>query len=304
MKTDRLLGIAMTVLREGKTTAPQLARKFEVSRRTISRDVEALCRAGIPIVTEQGSGGGISIAAGYRVDAALLTREELEAILAGVRGIDSVSSAPRESALRDKLQGSGRIAATDGVLIDLASHYRGSLTEKIDRIRRAIRERRLIRFTYYAEKGESERCVEPYFLLFKWTDWYVYGYCRQREDFRLFKLTRLWDCRLLDEPFSPRDVRAEDVDPDQYFTGAVQFSGLFEERMRYRLIEEYGPQSFARTEDGRLLLSVGFTSETEMLRWALSFGDALEVLKPCSLRREIARQARGLCAREERKGAP
>lgn len=303
MKTDRLLGIAMAILREGKTTAPQLAQRFEVSRRTIGRDVEALCRAGIPIVTEQGNGGGISIAEGYRVDAALLTREELEAILAGVRGLDSVSSAPRADALRDKLQGRGRIAATDGVLIDLASHYRDSLTEKIGCIRRAIREKRLIRFTYYAEKGESERLVEPYFLLFQWTDWYVYGYCRRRGGFRLFKLTRLWHCELLDEPFSPRDVRAEDVDPDRYFTDSIQFSGLFEERVRYRLIEEYGPQSFTRTADGRLLLSVGFASDTEMLRWALSFGDALEVLHPSSLREEIARQARSLCAREKGENA-
>ncbi len=300
MKTDRLLGIAMAILREGKTTAPQLAQRFEVSRRTINRDVDALCRAGIPIVTEQGSGGGLSIAEGYRVDAALLTRAELEAILAGVRGIDSVSSAPSGGTLRDKLRAEGRFAAPDGILIDLASHYKESLTEKIGCLRRAIRDHSLVTFTYYAEQGESERNVEPYFLLFKWRDWYLYGYCRMRADFRLFKLARLWNLEGRDESFAPRCVREEEIDPDGYFTDDIRFVGLFEPRVRYRLIETYGPDSFTPEPDGRLRLCVGYTGRAALLEWALSFGAALEVLKPQELREEIARQALQICKREEK----
>lgn len=297
MKIDRLLGIVMALLREGKSTAPQLARRFEVSRRTISRDVEALCRAGVPLVTEQGSGGGISIAEGYRVDAALLTREELESILAGVRGIDSISEAPSGAALRDKLRSSGRFAVRDELLIDLSSHYREAHTKKIACLREAIRDCRLVWFTYYAQRGETVRRVEPYFVLYEWSDWYLYGYCRLREDFRLFKLTRLWDLHGTEETFSPRPVQAEQINPQGFFTDAIEFEGLFALEARYRLIEAYGPQCFKTQPDGRLLMRVGYTSRAALTEWAMSFGDALQVCAPDWLRAEIVRQARRICER-------
>ena len=86
MKIDRLIGITMLLLQKGKVTAPELAERFEVSRRTISRDIEDICRAGIPLVTVQGYGGGISIAEGYRVNKAFLTEAELQAVFAGWTG--------------------------------------------------------------------------------------------------------------------------------------------------------------------------------------------------------------------------
>lgn len=82
MKIDRLIGILSILLQKEKTTAPFLAEKFEVSRRTINRDIEALCKAGIPIVTAQGQNGGISIMEGYKIDRTLLTSDDMQAILA------------------------------------------------------------------------------------------------------------------------------------------------------------------------------------------------------------------------------
>ena len=103
MKLDRLIGILSILLQREKVTAPELAARFEVSRRTIQRDVEALCRAGIPIATAQGAGGGISILEGYRVDRTLLTAPEMQAILAGLRSLDSVSGTRRYAQLMEKL---------------------------------------------------------------------------------------------------------------------------------------------------------------------------------------------------------
>ncbi len=148
MKIDRLLGILTVLLRQEKVTAPFLAEKFEVSRRTISRDIETLCLAGIPIVTEQGRGGGVSIAPGYSIDRRLFTQEELVAILSGVRGVDSVSASPTGSVLEDKLGNTGG----GPLLIDLASHYKSSLTEKIALLKQAISEKQTVSFRYYAEK--------------------------------------------------------------------------------------------------------------------------------------------------------
>lgn len=75
MKLDRLLGILTLLLQNDRITTPYLAERFEVTRRTVSRDIDALCRAGIPIVTHQGFGGGISIAEGFRLDKSVLTGE-------------------------------------------------------------------------------------------------------------------------------------------------------------------------------------------------------------------------------------
>ena len=102
MKIARLIGILSILLQEDKTTAPELAERFEVSRRTINRDIEDLCKAGIPIRTVQGTGGGISIMEGYRMDRTILTSRDMQMILAGLRSLDSVSGSSYYGQLMEK----------------------------------------------------------------------------------------------------------------------------------------------------------------------------------------------------------
>ena len=116
MKTDRLIGILSVLLQRERTTAPELAEKFEVSRRTINRDIETLCRAGIPISTAQGAGGGIRIMEGYRMDRTLLTSKDMQMILAGLRSLDSVSGSSYYSQLMEKLRWGPRILSAGGTL--------------------------------------------------------------------------------------------------------------------------------------------------------------------------------------------
>ena len=146
MKIDRLIGILSILLQKEMTTAPELADYFEVSRRTIGRDIEALCKAGIPIQTAQGFGGGISIMDGYRMDRTILTSKDMQMILAGLRSLDSVSGSRYYSQLMEKIQtGSSEfISGRDSMLIDLSSWYKGSLAPKIEVIQRAIENRHLI----------------------------------------------------------------------------------------------------------------------------------------------------------------
>ena len=179
MKIDRLIGILSILLQEEKTTAPELAEKFEVSRRTINRDIEDLCKAGIPIRTEQGTGGGISIMDGYCIDRTILTSKDMQMILAGLRGLDSVSGKRYYGQLMEKIQtGSSEfISGRDSMLIDLSSWYKGSLAPKIEVIQNAIENRHIIQFMYYAPSGDSNRRMEPYYLVFRWSSWYVWGWC-------------------------------------------------------------------------------------------------------------------------------
>lgn len=159
MKIDRLIGILSILLQEEKTTAPELAERFEVSRRTIGRDIEDLCKAGILIRTIQGSGGGISIMDGYRMDRTILTSKDMQMILTGLRSLDSVSSSRYYGQLMEKLQiGSSEFTSgRDSMLIDLSSWYKGSLAPKIGVIQSAIENRNLLEFQYYAPTGVARR---------------------------------------------------------------------------------------------------------------------------------------------------
>lgn len=140
MKIDRLIGIITTLQQKKTVTAPYLAEKFEVSRRTINRDIEDICRAGIPIVTTQGAGGGISIMEGFALDTTVFTEQELEAVFTGLKSLDSVSYSASAQMLARKIGGSAAIRLSDNMLIDLSSHYKGDLVPKLEQIKRAIRE--------------------------------------------------------------------------------------------------------------------------------------------------------------------
>ena len=178
MKTDRLIGIITTIQQKGNVTAPYLAEKFGVSRRTINRDIEDICKAGIPLLTKQGAGGGVSIMEGFSLDAAVLTRQELSAVLTGLRSLDSVSKAPASDLLAAKLGADTDIPRD--MEIDPASFYKNDLAEKIETIRRAVKETRRIVFHYYYAKGEADKLVEPYRVVFRWGDWYAVSYTHLR----------------------------------------------------------------------------------------------------------------------------
>mgnify|MGYP005785676869 FL=1 len=293
MKLDRLIGILSLLLQREKVTAPELAERFEVSRRTIQRDLEALSKAGIPLVTTQGAGGGISIMEGYRVNRTVLTAPEMQAILAGLRSLDSVSGTRRYAQLMEKLSaGSHTLAPGDAhVLIDLASWYKDSLAPKIEALRGAMDDHRVVCFSYFAPGRESQRTVEPYYLVFHWLAWYLWGWCRSREDFRLFKLVRMTELSVGEE-FCSREVPLPDFDDARIFTPVHQALVRFSPRWKWRLVEEYGPDSFTVEPEGTLLFRWGFPDEEGLLGWVLTFGDGAELLEPVELRDRLAHTLR------------
>ena len=289
MKIDRLLGIVMILLQKDKVTAPYLAERFEVSRRTINRDIEDLCMAGIPIVTVQGGNGGITIADGYRIDKNVLTYNDMQNIVIALKGLDSVSAGPGTEQLLSKffIKKDQVVSLRDSIIINLSSHYKSELTGKIALIKESIQNNTKISFRYYTSRGDTLRRIEPYYLTFQWSAWYVFGYCLERKDFRLFKLNRLWELIDTKEKFSPREIKEEHKDFDRYFSNEIQVTVLFDAGVKYRLIEEYGIECFTVTENGKLLFRTCFTNKEFMLSWILSFGDKAEVIYPKGLKQEI-----------------
>lgn len=290
MKIDRHIGILSILLQREKVTAPYLAERFEVSRRTINRDIEGLCRAGIPIVTEQGRNGGISIMDGYKVDKTLLTSSEMQAILSGLRSLDSVSGSNRYQLLMDKLSvGSPDILASNQhVLINLSSWYKASLTPKIELIQDAIDGKGRIEFLYYSPAGEGRREVEPYLLVFQWSSWYVWGYCLLRNDFRLFKLNRIDRLRRSPQMREEREVPEFTVrhqwgsQPEE-----ARATVVFDGKMKWRLIEEFGPGGFEEQENGTLKKEVRWGDKESLFCWLLGFGRHAKILEPAEYREEF-----------------
>ena len=251
-----------------------------------SDENENLCKAGIPIVTKQGQNGGISIIDGYKIDKTLLTSSDMQAILSGLGSLDSVSGTNQVSILMEKLGASNFISGNPNILIDLSSWYKDSLSPKIEQIKKAIEQNRLISFMYYSPKGESSRIIEPYYLVFRWSSWYVWGYCRKRDDYRLFKLNRMTNLKTK-EIFEKRVVPTPDLSTEKIFNHKYEIQAIIKPEYRWRLIDEYGLESFTVMPDGNLLFSFMFTDEQSIINWILSFNGGAELIYPDNLRKVL-----------------
>ncbi|MDO4168848.1 MAG: YafY family protein [Lachnospiraceae bacterium] len=289
MKIDRQIGILSILLQKDTVTAPYLAEQFEVSRRTINRDIEDLCKAGIPIVTKQGINGGISIMENYKIDRTLLTNAEMKDILAGLRSLDSVNGTNRYGKLMEKLLtgSSDFMVGNQSVLIDLSSWYKDSLGSKIELIRASIEKGKELEFIYYSPRGESIRCIETYYLIFRWSNWYVWGWCKKREDFRLFKLNRMDEVRISDQTFIKKQAPIPDLSDERVFPGGISVKALFEPECKWRLIEEFGSGSFRVQKNGKLLFQAEYTNMENLITWLLSFREKVELLEPKEVRTEM-----------------
>lgn len=296
MKIDRLIGIITLLLQRDKITAPELAERFEVSRRTINRDIEDICKAGIPLVTTQGYGGGISISDNYKIEKSFFTNDELQTVITALKGVDSIARDSYSTRIIDKLSAvDSRLNIDDILIIDLASHYKEPLTNKIELIKSAIRNQYKISFNYHSERSDRVRIIEPYKIVFKWSSWYVFGFCIARDDYRLFKLNRLSDLKLGNEHFGKREIPAELLEFNDYFdVKNYSLKAVFEPSEKYRLIDEYGTECFSETSDGQIYFERDFVSYQNMREWAFSFGDKMAVLAPEKLRNDILQNAKNI----------
>lgn len=199
---SRLLGIIYLLLNRGTVTAGELAEQFEVSVRTIYRDVEQLSMAGIPVYARKGKNGGISLTERFVLDKMVISEEEQKRILAALASLRETGATQEEDILR-KLGTFFKADVPDWVAIDF-SDWSGRRRELFEQIREAILERKVMEFDYYGQYGEmSRRTVEPAQLLFKEYTWYVRAYCRKRRAMRLFKVLRMKRVELLEETFDP-----------------------------------------------------------------------------------------------------
>ena len=299
MKIDRQIGILSILLQKDKITAAELAEKFEVSRRTIIRDIEDINRAGIPIQTLQGQNGGISIMENYRVDRTVLSSAEMQAILSGLQSLDSVSGNSRYRQLMEKLSAdhSDMTKVDNDIIIDLGMWDKSTVSGKIELIKAAIEQKKQIAFTYFSPDGESERVIEPYHLVFQWASWYVWGYCTVRGDYRMFKLTRMTKLR-------ENGSRCEEREVPEYVSDKLcrtedEVVVRFDKAVKWRVIDEWGPETFTEDEQGKLIKKLHWSDAPSFYRWLLTFGEHAEILSPEDYREGFKELVRKIAANYE-----
>ncbi len=295
MKTERLVGMLSMLLTHERLTVKRLAEEFEVSARTVMRDIESLCLAGLPVCTARGRDGGVYLQDGYRLDRALFCEQDLRDILCGLRTLESVSPSRRYARLIDRVSAGGARPEDGHMLVDLASWYKQPLSDAIAVIEEAMRDGRLIRFRYLSKNGETVREAEPYYLVYRWSDWYVYAHCLLRGEMRLFKLLRMSGL-CLGGGFAPRQVAPPDLSPHAVFPEECRVRALVDPECRWRLVEEFGESSFSVTADGRLDFDFCFGSSEGVVPWILSFEGRAELVEPRELRARLAEIGGSLAA--------
>lgn len=282
MQISRLFEIVYLLLERGTVTASELAERFEVSPRTVYRDIGKLGEAGVPVLATRGRQGGISLMENFSLDRSLLTAEEQDEILFALQSMKATSAADCEGLLT-RLGGLFRRERTDWIEVDF-SDWGGDGAQKgrFGLIRRGILERRVLRFIYYGSSGDkSERSVEPVKLLFK-SAWYLLAYCRKRKEFRLFKIRRMDSLVLTEERFvrRPPAEREAASGPETEVRLRLRFSP----RAAFRVYDEFRPDGIEKREDGSFLVSAAFPENGWVYGYLLSFGEDVEVLSPERIR--------------------
>jgi predicted DNA-binding transcriptional regulator YafY len=185
------------------------------------------------------------------------------------------------------------VSLREPIIIDLSSYYKGQLTEKIELIKSAILESRMIEFDYYYDKGDTHRRIEPHFVIFQWTAWYVFGFCLERQDWRLFKLLRLWNLALCSDSYTLREIPPDKRDFNMRDTDDILLVALFDPTVKYQLIEAYGLDCFIETDAG-LLFELSFSNHEYLVSWLLGFGDKVKVIKPTEIADDVKAVAKNI----------
>lgn len=282
MKIRRLFEIIYLLLNRKILTAKELSQHFEVSLRTIYRDVELLSSAGIPIYMTKGKGGGISLVSGFVLNKTVLTHSEKEDILSALNAVAAVNPEENNSTIR-KISSMFGNTNTDWVEVDFSNWTDEDGESTIfETLKMSIIGKQKVQFLYHSVKESLTRVVEPLKLCFKGQSWYLYAYCTIRQDCRFFKLRRIKKLERLDEYFdrvSPaKTIRADNSFHDDFVTLTLKIS----KEMSYRVYDEFC--AYETLADGSFLVEITMPNGKWIYNYLASFSSHCEIIKPQSIR--------------------
>ncbi|MFR0838225.1 MAG: helix-turn-helix transcriptional regulator [Neglectibacter timonensis] len=291
MQISRLFEIVYLLLERRSVTARELAERFEVSPRTIYRDVDALAQAGIPVYADRGQGGGIRLMEQFVLNKSLLSVKERRELLASVQGMQAVREEEVQPLL-EKLSSLFGAEREDWIEVDFSPWTSsGELGKYFQLLKEAILNRQVVCFSYSAANGSTvERTAEPHRLFFRGYDWYLLAWCRIRSDFRYFKLTRMRGLATLPEHFEKRNIPERESayeQPDSQIELTVRASP----RMAYRVYDEFPPDFWEKEENGSFLIRFAMPQNEWLYSYLLGYGPELEVIAPPQVREELLERA-------------
>lgn len=306
MKVDRLVSIIMMLLDKKRIGAQELANTFEVSPRTIYRDIEAINMAGIPIRSISGVGGGFEIMPEYKIDKKVFSTADLSAILMGlsslsnmVRGDELVNALAKVKSFIPSEKAKDIEIKTNQICIDLSPWIGNrNIRPYLETIRTALQDCKLLSFEYTAHRGnKTVRTVEPYQLVLKSSHWYFYGYCCTRNDYRLFRLSRMSELQMEQETFVPRDYQKPILDFEEILVAMqTEVKIRIHKSILDRVLEYCTFDHFTPDGDEHYFVNFPFIENDYHYDILLSFGDKCECLEPLHIRTEIKRKIQNMAA--------
>lgn len=290
MKESRLFRIVYYLLDKGHATAPELAEKFEVSVRTIYRDVDVISSAGIPVYVTTGRNGGIQILDSYILEKSMFSDKEKQDLLAALQSL-SVIDSTYETEMLTKLSALFNIRSENWFEVDFSRWGRRSRdNDKFGLLKDAVINHRAVSILYAGSHGtQTKRKIHPLKLLYKAKEWYIKAYCTDRQDFRIFKFNRITDLTLLDEHFPPVDFPDMQEAPESTYN---KITLKFPKEMAYRVYDEFEADNIVEQEDGALTVSAEMPEDAWLTGYLLSFGTHVEVLEPAYLRQVLSKTAK------------
>ncbi|MDF2589454.1 MAG: transcription regulator [Anaerocolumna sp.] len=287
MQVNRLFEIIYILLNKNSVTAKELAEHFEVSQRTVYRDIEVLCQSGIPIYTSQGKGGGIHLLENFVLNKSYLTKSEQEDILSALQGM-SATSYPDNNQVLSKLSNIFGAKQANWIEVDFTD-WSNTKKETFNLVKTAILQKQVIKFEYYSSYGmKTNRVVEPVRLWFKDKTWYLKAYCLTKNDIRTFKLNRIKNLEITDERFD-RIIEEDILAMPLVSSSAVEITIKLklDASIAYRVYDEFDENMIAKSEDGNFIVTMAYPLDEWVYGYILSFGCYAEVLEPLHVRETI-----------------
>ncbi len=291
MKSNRMFGILCKLLENEKITAKELSEYFEVSVRTIHRDLLDLSSAGFPVITQQGIGGGVSLLDNFKYSKAVFNKDDMDLILTGLNSLTTIDDSIKIKTLLAKLRLStnNKMLLENDIIIDFTAwNYNSKLTERIRMLRKAIASKTLIEMQYYSGGGHSSKILEPYKLIFKQANWYLFAFCTKHKEYRVYKLNRIVDLHVTETHFEERsDFEIPELKSDFVNTSGLTIIARMDHSFEFLAIDFFGVDSIQKDNEGNLTV----TFQTDNIEWVIGvfaeFGERAEIISPDFIRNKM-----------------
>ncbi|NWO18119.1 YafY family protein [Leptotrichia sp. oral taxon 223] len=278
MKISRLFEIVYLLLEKRTITAKELAAHFEVSARTIYRDIDILSSAGIPVYFQRGKHGGIKLMDNYIMNKSLLSQKEQNEILYALQSLNATNY-PNNNKTLSKLSAIFKQKADSWIKIDF-SRYSCDNSTLFEKIKEAILTKQTVKFDYFNTKGEhSERTADPLTLWFKEKAWYLFAYCHDKKDIRQFKVSRIKDL-ILTEKYFEKSAENFKINDKKDKVKIVKVIVEIDKSQAYRVYDEFPEENISKMENGNFEVIMEYPENEWVYGYLLSFGEYLKVKEP------------------------